>query len=369
MRQGKFFIAGLVLCSLGCVWLWFGAAAIVPASAPSASTSAPTETNPSARSHTEAAPPSAQEPGDSLPLPEPGTALIAMVDELRRRAEAGNAHAACRLGVELKRCAGLERMKADLREDEMLSRGAARTSTRKYDDVEQLERSCGNLAQTATLDYPSWLLRAGLAGHLGAKSRYAADDSYLTRAAIERPELVRQYAQYAAAFLTENVVQGGSDALEKLAAALIESDTPAPLMPGTWLGLTVKQDPVLARTYMQTLARERQSRSQGFTLSTDPAQRDMEEKYLQSITFTGESRAELDRFDQALSAAQIAASDLAVIRLIRERTLAAAELTSKIRAVDMHRFGAGTRTFAHRSLQESIAADAAMCDTGIYGQQ
>lgn len=306
---------------------------------------------------------------DTAPLPAAGTPLVEMLDELRRRAESGNVHASCRLGMELYRCSQLELQQSKLREAQRFQNLS--DSTRLMANVAQLEQSCGVLAETAALDYPGWLLKAALSGHLGAKSRYVKDDHYLVRAAIQRPELVQQYLQNAPKLLTELTVLGQPDLLQTFASALVESDSQAPSQQQAqtqtaWLALAVPYDPVLARTYMQTLARVRQMQLQGIELSNDPARREGEIRAIQEIAFTGENQAALTRFDQNLSVEQIKTSDAAVISLMQARAQAEAEFASKITAADMHRLMTTAENDQTSDWKIANSADANMCDLGTY---
>ena len=235
--------------------------------------------------------------------------------------------------------------------------------------IAQLEENCGELTKTAGLDYPAWLLRAAKAGHLNSQLNYVRDESYLARAAVERPELVRQFVQNAAKFMTESVALGISDNLEPLAVALAESDA-EPMPSANWLSMTVDYDPVLARTYMHTYARELKARFASVPLSTDPKTRALELELVNHWTFAGEHRARLDKYDQNLSADQIATSNAAVELLLRDRKRAAAELVSRMSAGDIHLLNGGSRNLSdpRNNSTTRLAEAARMCETNLVSR-
>ena len=255
---------------------------------------------------------------DPAPL-KAGTGLVDRLDQLVQQANAGDVMAACQLGTELEDCSQLGPRRKQIEENEArIPNGGGWVGAMRA-EFSKLEQSCGSLVATAALEAPLWQLRAALGGNQYAKSRYASNTSYLQRAAIERPELVRLYVENAPNFWREEIAMGNSDALLQMASVLVSSEHPSGQTAQGTLRWALTPDPALARTYMQTFAREQQIFLQNNPLST------RSEKYArQMISRNAQSYAvgrkgELDQFDVGLSPQQIEASNRQAEALVRER--------------------------------------------------
>ena len=93
--------------------------------------SAPTATPHAVSTRPPPAPGAAEHPAfrrDPTPLPPAGTPVAAMLPDLKRRADAGDTRAACRLGVELIRCrlvlSMMDAIAGQMRDDKAEANGA-----------------------------------------------------------------------------------------------------------------------------------------------------------------------------------------------------------------------------------------------------
>lgn len=238
---------------------------------------------------------------------------------LLHRADSGDSNAACQLGVELKACTQLDQKRKDL------ERYSPALRERQREGILRLEQRCGIFTQTAALDAAHWRLRAALGGNHFAKKEYVRDTSYLARAALQRPELVRLYAVHAPEFLREAISEGDRGALLTLASALRKYPNVSANF-DHWLRWAVKPDPVLARTYAQTYLREYQLTFQNTPLPTDPNKQKQELFRRSTIE---QSLADLQSFNQGLTQAQIDASDKQTEELMRKRAAGVAAMDAQ----------------------------------------
>ena len=323
---------------------------------------------------------------NSIALPPVNMPLAAIYDALVQRALAGDARAACRLGVELQQCKMLSSLRGQLRMQELIQkpqsfppgttvqkeaelrlqreqqsegRESVIAPTRKR--IQRIERICGTHERDAELEYPKWLLRAALAGHNASKSSYLSDQSYLPRAAVERPELVQLYVKHASEFLREGIQSGNRGALQMSAEVFAAPENPeADRMQSNWLRFTFPPDRILARTYRYAYVRENYALMQD-RINTMPAgQRAEQQRFLAMNSLEGLSE-QLGFYDHGLTPSELRASDLQVDALLLQRAARQRDRLTKISPATMQQIAALQRNpvaaDSSYAIQCELAAD------------
>lgn len=147
--------------------------------------------------------------------PDPGTPLRQLETLLRPAADQGDARAACRLGIELARCARLNMDKAMLDSAQQdLARAAGESATRLAQEVQQLTRAlvdtqnrCSDVSQDSIRNAWRYVYNAAAAGNVAAMSRFVRDPGFEAGNADDA-EASNAYARNAGDFLLR-AIEGG----------------------------------------------------------------------------------------------------------------------------------------------------------------
>ena len=200
--------------------------------------------------------------GASTPLPPPGTPLKEIYDELKARADAGDASAASRLFDDLSQC---NSARAKIATQPVLLEHALREDLSKLSErdlrqreaflgamSEQIEKArraeavCAGLSVDQQQITPV-ALRAAQLGDAVAANCYVGGFPMLGRGLLSHPEWVTQYRDNALSIAEATVVQGDWNMVAQLQHAYVES---APDAVGA-LGEVTGVDPVLAYRYLR----------------------------------------------------------------------------------------------------------------------
>lgn len=255
-----------------------------------------------------------------VPLPPTGAPLVGIIDDLERRARAGEARAACRLAAEIGRCASLARREAMVAH----SLSAPPTPGGQQSDPAQIERFvdlaarqqvelerdqalCAGVPRERLRDAAPWMLAAARAGNEAAMTAFAGGmwmmfDPY----AMRHAEVLAAYSREA----------------ERMALSLAEAGSPAMVRslgmayatgaPGGPLGGVVDPDPVRGHALLRTLLEWRPPGGAPMlpriAVDSTPAARTLPEQ-----------RA-FEALDAGLDPGQRAASDALFARLNARRT-------------------------------------------------
>lgn len=192
-----------------------------------------------------------------LPLPPDDAPVASIAFDLRERADAGDARAACRLGLELLRCRALvqhasaavfltesEHRAADSGQLDTANQIAARNL-----HFMRLASDCRDLPQDLTGLGARYLRQAALAGEPEAMLRYAAGEGFGNPRGfgfLNSPDF-DTWRREAPAILRQAFVQGHPEAAHLLRDALENDRSP--------LNALVPDDPVQARAYFFLILR------------------------------------------------------------------------------------------------------------------
>ena len=195
-----------------------------------------------------------------LPLPPQDTPLASVLDDLERRARAGEARAACRLASELSRCTMLQRRREFRAMVDPSGGGPARGSrleewridatARLELQIERDEAVCAGIDRQQSRQSIQWLHRAASAGHVPSMASFATGAWMVFEPGfVHQPELVAAYARDAASMATRAVEAGDTRLLLPLGLAYAgRSGMAAPL------GELVEPDPAKARALLALAA-------------------------------------------------------------------------------------------------------------------
>lgn len=239
----------LVLALLCAAWLWRIRQQETVFPEPATATSpAVRELGPSK------APPAA--PDAMAPLPPAGAPISDVADTLQSRADAGDGHAACRLGIELLRCrhAGpyfdYAMQEVEKRVQELRAKGdragAEALSARKLRTIE-IHQACRGLDPALVARAHHYIRQAALAGEPEAMLRYASGESLGLLGNFSRlrsPEF-EHWRREAPAMLSQALAAGRPEAVPLLSEAYRPPDEATTGIIG-WL---VPNDPVQAHAY------------------------------------------------------------------------------------------------------------------------
>lgn len=191
------------------------------------------------------------------PLPPNDASIASIASDLRARADAGEARAACRLGIELLRCRALAQHAVaaqHLAENEHKAAEAgdldvANQWAAKNLHYLRLASHCRDLPQDLIDRGARYLRQAALAGEPEAMLRYAAGEGFgNTRGFgfLNSPDF-DTWRREAPAILRQAFVQGHPEAAHLLRDALHNDQGP--------LNALVQDDPLLAQAYSFLIAR------------------------------------------------------------------------------------------------------------------
>jgi hypothetical protein len=264
-----------------------------------------------------AAPSSAARP--ALPLPPPGAPLAGILDDLERRARAGDARAACRLAAEIGRCAGLARRQAlptplqypaaspggNPVDDKQLERYVD-FAARQQLELERDETVCAGVPRERLRDATPWLLAAARGGNTAAMVVYVsgmwtAVDPY----ALRHADVLAAYSREAERMALALVEAGSPELVRSLGMAYAGGAAHGAL------GSVVEPDPVRGHALLRLLLEP----GQNSTRAPAPAAASSG----QTTPSMPEQRA-FQALDATLDPAQRAASDAMFARLRARRT-------------------------------------------------
>ena len=198
----------------------------------------------------------------ALPLPPADAPLATILDDLERRARAGDARAACRLAAEIGRCAALPRRlasvnpapqvtvppgnnPADARQIERYIDFAARQQI----ELERDQALCAGVPRERLRDASPWLLAAARGGNPTAIAVFASGFWTLTDPyALRHAEVLAAYSREAERMALSLVEAGSPEMVRPLGMAYAGED------PNVAIGGLVEPDPVrghaLLRLYL-----------------------------------------------------------------------------------------------------------------------
>lgn len=179
---------------------------------------------------------------EERPLPSVDMPLGAVIDDLKRRADRGEANAACRLAAEWTYCQGLQRQlqgnEAMLRDQERMAVRVSSAENMKRAGMsaealerginyaqDQVDRSRSQLAHCDGVPAPRpdeitrYWRRAALAGHLPSKRNYAVGNAFRRDEVLDNLPALAVYRQEAVRIAREAVAQGDLRAAIALAGA------------------------------------------------------------------------------------------------------------------------------------------------------
>lgn len=190
------------------------------------------------------------------PLPPAGAPIADVADTLQSRADAGDGHAACRLGIELLRCRHVgpyfeyAMQEVEKRVQELRTRGdtagAEALVARKLRALE-VHEACRGLDPTLVARAHHYIRQAALAGEPEAMLRYASGESLGLVGNFNRlrsPDF-EHWRREAPALLEQALAAGRPEAVPLLSEAYRPTDEATTSIIG-WL---VVNDPVQAHAY------------------------------------------------------------------------------------------------------------------------
>ncbi len=170
----------------------------------------------------------------SVPLPAHDVPLSEILDELRRRADAGDARAACRIAAELRRCelvgvqlSVAQRMEAQRPQVQKAMGDQTDPNTRDYfkrmDRFNQSALDASTHCAGVTASDPNEQIRywrqAALAGHLRSMSMYASGDVFRIRNSLAMLPELEIYRHEAEGMAQRAALAGDAEALLALTRA------------------------------------------------------------------------------------------------------------------------------------------------------
>lgn len=175
----------------------------------------------------------------SLPLPALDAPLAETLDELRRRADAGDARAACRIAAELRRCelvgvqlSVAQRMEAQRPQVQKAMGDQSDPNTKDYfkrmDRFNQsaLDASahCAGVTASDPKEQIRYWRQAALAGHLRSMSMYASGNVFRIRNSLTMLPELEIYRHEAEAMAQRAALAGDAEALLALTRAYAPSE-------------------------------------------------------------------------------------------------------------------------------------------------
>lgn len=227
------------------------------------------------------------------PLPPLRQPLRMVLPELRRRADAGEAVAACRLAAELEYCAGMrERLAADayqLRLQQRLDADSA-TATVSREERERLanarqeqlrhgEQLLRESAHCADVSLPGpgerirYWRQGALAGHPAALRHYLAGNAFGANETLDNLDALAVYRREAEDLAWKAAANGDIAVQLALATAYVQERPPGPQ---PWLVQAIKPDEIRALALHLQLRRQMQGMSVPDFLATPIAARQAE---------------------------------------------------------------------------------------------
>jgi hypothetical protein len=197
------------------------------------------------------------------PLPAPGAPLTQIFDELKARADAGDAAAASRLFRDLELCKRVDELRRALPDmvsyaedsnndkpssghfsaEQMLER-----SQRMLDFVKHNETTCAGLDQNQINAITPAMLEAAQLGDRDARDCYVTTTMFSRiPGLLDHPEWLTQYKQHALPFVESAIQEGDWRVVDMLQHAYAGD------LVGTLLGQQVGTDPALAYRYLKLL--------------------------------------------------------------------------------------------------------------------
>lgn len=254
-----------------------------------------------------------------LPLPPLETPLRLVVDDLRRRAEAGEAPAACRLAAEFERCQSLRAQVR--RQRSSRERMEARVDRASEQEIENVARALAGMdgtlaARTADLEHCAgtqepdagqrarYWRNAALAGHPAAMRHYAIGNAFRFRDLMSAVPELEIYRREAESLARRAAGAGDAAMIHALAMAYLPPDERAdePESAGfrPFLAQSIHPDPQQALVWLHALQRH-------------PGTRRLPEDH----PFRALPAREIDRLAASLSAAEAAAAAAAADDRVR----------------------------------------------------
>jgi hypothetical protein len=203
----------------------------------------------------------------SLPLPPPGAPLAGMIDDLERRARAGDARAACRLAAEIGRCANVSRREAYAAQaqhapppsggpqaDPTQIERYVEFAARQQVELESDQALCAGVPQERLRGAAPWMLAAARGGNQAAMLAFTSGlwpmlDPY----AMRHAEVFAAYSREAERMALALVESGSPEMMRSLGMAYAAGN------PGSPLGAVVDPDPVRGHALLRLLLEHRPS--------------------------------------------------------------------------------------------------------------
>lgn len=218
---------GLVIVA-GLTWWWTRASPRDPAAAVPTADLAPAAVG--------SVPVVAALPAGSAPLPPAGTPLRLVFEGLRRRADGGDARAACRLAAELEQCERVrtqlaqvddqlrfqqDRLQREANPDQRarLQQGIDRFTGARGQSLLQDAERCDGVPSVSPAERASLWRAAALGGSLPALTQYAVGNAFRTRDTLQLLPQLQVYRYEAEALALQAAQRGSIQATLALAAA------------------------------------------------------------------------------------------------------------------------------------------------------
>jgi hypothetical protein len=192
-------------------------------------------------------------------------------------------------------------------------------------------KHCGrHTEKNLKFEQAQFLLQAALAGHWPSANKYVNDTSYLTQAAILRPDLVQAFRQYAPQFFEEGVSTGRTNL--QTVAVIYSTTVPSvgALSSSDWHRSSVVPNQQRAHTFALAAMQEE-------IVKYEALRPQIAAGRLRLIDPREHLAGLLLQTSQGLSEAQRALSQQQAEALIAQRNKARSELLSKISAATAHR--------------------------------
>lgn len=161
-----------------------------------------------------AATPPAKSPISAQPLPAADTPLADILDELSRRADAGEPEAACRLAAELMRCSHRDELVfglnvASILQDRSRPSAEASRGDRQRATLSTANRVCAGVAPERIAEAPHRLMNAADLGHPGARAWAAIHGGHeAIRHLFDAPDVAQRWREQAVRWAIESLDVG-----------------------------------------------------------------------------------------------------------------------------------------------------------------
>lgn len=228
----------------------------------------------------------------SAPLPPLDAPLDSVLDDLRRRAAAGEPAAACRLAAELSHCDELRYRRADdqrwlaqrqaalraipnpdVRQTAM--KNIEREMAERGERLDAIERHCAAVKTPTPQESVEQWRRAALLGHPAAMRQYASGNAFRMTSLMDTLPMLQTYKREAEPIARRLAAQGDFS----MAVALAAGYNPSPMGSRSLLAQTLKPDGAMSLALYelakQTLANETDLRYASLRRDIDTAIEDL----------------------------------------------------------------------------------------------